>query len=78
MPQWMWISIGRIIGGSGIRCRAFIESTGDNTPRWIGIYISDLPPMLVPHVELEFCHFLFLNAGMPPVLEDGNSVSCAA
>jgi hypothetical protein len=36
-------------------------------------YKPDLPPILVPHVKLEFCHFLFLNAGMPPVLEDGNS-----
>jgi hypothetical protein len=30
--------------------------------------LSDLPPELVPHLKLEFCHFLFLNAGTPLVL----------
>ncbi|MGD0277542.1 MAG: hypothetical protein ABSB79_16120 [Syntrophales bacterium] len=39
---------------------------------------GDLPPILAPHVELEFCHFLFLNADMPLVLEDGNSMTCVA
>jgi transposase len=38
----------------------------------------DLPPKDVPHLKLEFCHFLFLNSGMPLVLEDGNSMNCVA
>jgi len=33
----------------------------------------DLPQILVPHVKLEFCHFLFLNSGMPLALENDNS-----
>jgi hypothetical protein len=31
---------------------------------------GDLPQILVPHVKLELCHFLFFNSGTPPVLED--------
>jgi hypothetical protein len=37
---------------------------------------SDLPPGHVPHIELEFCHFLFLNAGMSLALEDDISMNC--
>ncbi len=33
---------------------------------------SDLPPGYVPHIELEFCHFLFLNADTPLVPEGDN------
>jgi len=32
----------------------------------------------VPHLELKYNHFLFLNAGSPLVLEGGNSTSYAA
>jgi hypothetical protein len=38
--------------------------------------VSDLHQKLVPHVMLEFSHFLFLNSGVPLVLEDGNSKKC--
>jgi hypothetical protein len=41
-------------------------------------HIVDLPPEYVPHLELEFCHFLFLNAGTPLALEGGNSTNCVA
>jgi methylmalonyl-CoA mutase cobalamin-binding subunit len=43
-----------------------------------GAHRYDLPPKDVPHLKLEFCHFLFLNSGMPLVLEDGNSMNCVA
>jgi hypothetical protein len=39
---------------------------------------GDLRPILVPHIKLEFSHFLFLNSGSPLVLEDGYSMSCVA
>jgi hypothetical protein len=38
----------------------------------------DLPPKDAPHLELELCHFLFLNANMPLALEDGNSMNYVA
>jgi hypothetical protein len=40
--------------------------------------LLDLPPKDVPHLKLELCHFLFLNANMPVALEDGNSMNYAA
>jgi hypothetical protein len=39
---------------------------------------DDLPQKLVPHVKLGFSQFLFLNSGVPLVLEDGNSKNYAA
>jgi hypothetical protein len=37
----------------------------------------DLPPKDVPHLKLEFCHFLILNANTPLALEDGNAMNYA-
>jgi len=41
------------------------------------VRITDLPPEDVPHLELEFCQFLFLNEDMPLVLE-GNAALIAS
>ena len=38
----------------------------------------DLPPNHVPHLELGFCKLMFFNLARLLVLEDGNSMSCAA
>ena len=40
--------------------------------------LVDLPPGHVPHLEFEFCHFLFLNADTHLVPEGDNSQSCVA
>jgi hypothetical protein len=40
--------------------------------------MTDLPLEDVPHLELDFCQFLFLNADMPLVPGGGNSKSCVA
>ena len=38
----------------------------------------DLPPNLVPHLKLEFCHFMFFNEVVLLVLEDDYSMNYAA
>jgi hypothetical protein len=39
---------------------------------------ADLPPNLVPHLKLEFCHFMFFNEVVLLVLEDDYSMNYAA
>ncbi len=40
--------------------------------------IFDLPPKLVPHVKLEFCHFMLFSVTKLQELEGGYSMSYAA
>ena len=39
---------------------------------------GDLSPEHVPHLELDFCHFIFPNSGMTLAWEDCNSKICVA
>jgi len=34
----------------------------------------ETPPVLLPHITLEFCHFLMLDSRTPPGLEESNSI----
>jgi hypothetical protein len=36
---------------------------------------ADLPPNLVPHLKLGFCHFMLFNVVVPLALEDGKQVN---
>jgi hypothetical protein len=40
--------------------------------------VDDLPQRHVPHLKLEFCHFIFFNEAKLQVLEDDYSTNCAA
>ena len=51
----------------------FICSFNQSRATLIVSIVTDLPQILVPHVKLEFCHFLFLNSGTPLALENDNS-----
>ena len=67
--EWMWVRV----------------KDADNEQRlvfgWLDsepIVNTDLPPEHVPHVKLEFCHFMSFNAAMPRVPGDDTSMNCAA
>jgi hypothetical protein len=52
-------------------------------PRFIlishsGLVKTNLPPVRVSHVKLEFSHFHIVYSGTPLALDDGNSMSCMA